>query len=97
MTSRANCLSDSAFTGLLDHRLSAEQRMEVEVHVDACTSCRRLLLELSASLPSGSTSADVHTTHPARSSSDATALDRGSVVGRFVILDLLGVGGMGVV
>jgi murein DD-endopeptidase MepM/ murein hydrolase activator NlpD len=94
----ASCLSDSTVSSFLERSLSSERRAELEAHVDGCASCRQLLVALSAVLPMSSTSAALHTTLPARGlTGGASPLLRGTVVGRFVVLDLLGAGGMGVV
>ena len=91
------CLSEATVTGFLERSLSIEERAELEVHVDGCASCRRLVIELSSGLQLLSAVAEAHTTHPARPAGDGEVLARGTVVDRFVVLDLLGRGGMGVV
>jgi len=91
------CLSESTLVGLLEHRLPREQRAEMEAHLDACASCRRVVVDLTAVLGDASTAADDHTTHPARRSDHGPALELGAMVGRFAALDLIGRGGMGTV
>ncbi|HEY0990529.1 MAG TPA: protein kinase, partial [Kofleriaceae bacterium] len=96
MSTRGICLSDSTIAAFLERRMSDGQRAEVEDHIDGCASCRRLVIESVSAWPPPSSAGDAHTTHPARPRG-TSALAKGSVVGRFVVLDLLGTGGMGVV
>ncbi|HEX8106215.1 MAG TPA: protein kinase [Kofleriaceae bacterium] len=95
--SSASCPSESTVAGFLERRLSIEQRAELEAHVDQCATCRRLVIEMSPGLQLLSAVAEAHTTHPAYPTGDCESLAKGAVVGRFVVLDLLGRGGMGVV
>ena len=92
-----SCPGESTVTGFLERRLSLEQRAELEAHVDGCASCRRLVIELSSGLQLLSVVAEAHTTLPTHSVRDGEVLAKGTIVGRFVVLDLLGRGGMGVV
>jgi hypothetical protein len=91
------CLSESTIVGLLERCLSNQQRAEIETHLDGCASCRRIVVDLTAVLVVSSTAAEAHTTHPARLSDHGQALARGAVIGRFVVLGLIGTGGMGAV
>jgi eukaryotic-like serine/threonine-protein kinase len=93
----ATCLSESTLVGLLERGLPGEQRAEIEAHLDACASCRRVVVDLTAVLTRSSTAAEDHTTHPARPSDHGPALELGAMVGRFVVLGLIGRGGMGTV
>jgi hypothetical protein len=97
MESRVTCLSESTLVGLLERGLPGGQRAEIEAHLDACASCRRVVVDLTAGLTGTSTAAEDHTTHPARSSDHGPALELGAMVGRFVVLGLIGRGGMGTV
>jgi hypothetical protein len=93
----ATCLSESTLVGLLERGLPGEQRAEIEAHLDACASCRRVVVDLTAALTRSSTAAEDHPTHPARPSDHGPALELGAIVGRFVVLGLIGRGGMGTV
>ena len=97
MESGVTCLSESTLVALLERGLPGEQRAEIEAHLDACGSCRRAVVDLTAVLTRSSTAAQDHTTHPARSSDHGPALELGAMVGRFVVLGLIGRGGMGTV
>jgi hypothetical protein len=97
MESCVTCLSESAIVGLLERDLPGEQRAEIEVHLDACASCRRVVVDLTAVLTGSSTAAEDHTTHPERSLAHGPVLELGALVGRFVVLGVIGRGGMGTV
>ncbi len=80
------CLDDNQVVLLLDGALAEGALAEVEAHLDECVACRRVV---GAAAPSG----DAPTSNaPARA---ARALDRGAIIGRYVVLSLLGEGGMG--
>jgi serine/threonine protein kinase/tetratricopeptide (TPR) repeat protein len=89
------CLDDDQLLALLEHRLSPDAAASVQEHVDGCDQCRALVADvIGADAPTKlANSAEV---------ADATAtrpqlLPRGAAVGRYVVLDLVGRGGMGVV
>jgi len=97
MGSRATCLSEATLVGLLERDLPGGQRAEIEAHLDACASCRRVVVDLTAVLTRSSSAAEDHTTHPARGSDHGPGLELGVMVGRFVALERIGRGGMGTV
>jgi tetratricopeptide (TPR) repeat protein len=75
-------------------RVSADglDRHEVEAHLDVCTSCAELVVELARG------SGDVaELVVPAASPVENLLLPPGALVGRYVIGNVLGIGGMGVV
>ncbi|HSR97491.1 MAG TPA: serine/threonine-protein kinase, partial [Kofleriaceae bacterium] len=91
------CLSESTIVSLLERGLPNGQRAEIDAHLDACASCRQVVVDLTAVVTGSSMAAEDHTTHPARSSAHGPALELGAMVGRFVVLDRIGRGGMGTV
>lgn len=87
-------LTDTALSQYLDDALTPGQRAALEQHVQTCDSCRRLMSgvnQLVSEVSSFSTGGPSHTDAP------ALPLIRGTEVGRYVLLDRLGGGGMGVV
>src|SRR5690242_14045590 len=73
------------------------KRAALERHIDQCPACRRLVAGLAAALPS----ADTSVATPAGADVDTPVvlgrLRKGAQVGRFAVLECIGVGGMGVV
>lgn len=96
LSSAPECPDEESLQAVAEARAHPTQRLYIERHVDRCASCRRLLsalvlLERSGerSLPSLSESIP--------SGARPVALSPGAMVGRYRLLRLLGVGGMGVV
>jgi tetratricopeptide (TPR) repeat protein len=77
---------------MVDGALSEEERRYVEHHLDACAPCRRLVGEAAHRNDS---------THVPLESGDTSVgpvpLERGAEVGRYLVLQTLGAGGMGIV
>jgi aminoglycoside phosphotransferase (APT) family kinase protein len=86
------CLGTNTLLALASDR-SPDRLARFEAHVDRCAECRQLLGELAElSWMRAPRTRDDHTGEPA-----AEPLTIGSVVDRYVIIEALGVGGMGVV
>jgi serine/threonine protein kinase/tetratricopeptide (TPR) repeat protein len=74
------------------------ERERIEAHADQCDDCRMLLAELARSLSLRSSIASARTTEPhAPADARGPVLARATIVGRMVVLDVIGAGGMGVV
>ncbi len=99
------CLEENEIVDFVTGNLSSAEAMEAEAHIDQCPSCRVVLIELArvfelraSSLPeprhdSTERSEDVPLPFALR----PPALMRGASIGRYVVLDVLGAGAMGVV
>ncbi len=85
------CLDENAVAELFDGILSADARGRVVGHLDTCASCRRLVAAVGAE-HSGSASA---ATLPG--TLEHARVERGTTIGRYVIVRAVGAGSMGVV
>jgi eukaryotic-like serine/threonine-protein kinase len=85
-----DCLDEDSVLALVDGRLSAERRSAAESHLASCSSCCALI----------AAAAGAELTRPsqgerAREGGPAAGLARGATVGRYVVVDTVGRGGMG--
>ena len=85
----AECVSPDQAAAYLSGALGPNEASQVQRHVDECATCRVLLSELVAT--SGDRGAPPHR------EADAGPMARGTQVGRYVVDDIIGAGGMGVV
>lgn len=86
---RLDCPNTEALCGFVEGRLDRSEREAFERHVDACSACRRALVEVGRALGE-----PAHATSMFVSPSDAPHSPR---LGRYEIRCEIGVGGMGVV
>lgn len=100
----SDCLDPNTVIEFVDGLCSAEQVTAIERHVDQCTLCRQLVSELardeSPATPPISTGSSPSSPRLEPSPEELlleARLERGRSVGRYMLLDRLGVGGMGVV
>ena len=84
-----DCLEASAAVDLVEGRLEADEVARIEAHVAACSDCRALIAAVVRSTePAGSDDGDGDGPVP-------VVLGRGALVGRYVVLEPHGRGGMG--
>jgi len=84
------CPDDEALADFLAGVASDAVAREVEAHIDECSDCRSVLAESARCATKAPTSPPLELEEP-------EPIVRGSLLGRFTVLDLLGAGGMGVV
>src|SRR5579863_3072366 len=88
-----SCPHESALLEYVADTAKGERRVAIETHLESCDTCRAMLLALS---PQRQTQA-FNTTAPDTAPRSDAPLEQGTKVGRFVVLEHLGSGGMGVV
>jgi predicted Ser/Thr protein kinase len=95
-----SCPAEEDIAAFVGGRLAPPQRSALEAHFAKCATCRRLLSALARAFGSESpVAADsmAPTPLPVASNTSDTELPPGARFGRYLVLDWLGAGGMGVV
>ncbi len=98
------CLEENEIVDLVTGNLDEEAALDAEAHIDGCSACRLILIELArvfdlraSSLPEVKPEVSVGERDDVPSMLQPAAMMRGANIGRYVILDVLGAGAMGVV
>ncbi len=104
------CIDEDTLAALVERTLDSTERGRAEEHLDRCAACRKAVAEMTALRSVSTTSGEdappsapgdhvASTGAPAPSSARAerTVLPRGRAVSRYVVLDLVGAGALGVV
>jgi tetratricopeptide (TPR) repeat protein len=96
MDARASreCLGDDDLAAFVDGRLVGAELEAIEAHVDRCAPCRRLMAMAAHAERSTGAEGDAL---PSSGELAPASLGRGALVGRYVVLERIGEGGMGVV
>jgi tetratricopeptide (TPR) repeat protein/predicted Ser/Thr protein kinase len=88
-----SCLTDEAVADLLERRLAASDVLSITQHIDTCASCRLLVAEAARAADRAGDDGD----EGDAAGEPMLPLARGAAVGRYVVVDCIGAGGMGVV
>lgn len=92
------CIPDEELIRLFEGRLSPEEQAKAEAHLDACGRCFDLVGELARGLHSTPKDPSADDTAGPSATSISGILARAELLhGRYQILDVAGVGGMGVI
>jgi eukaryotic-like serine/threonine-protein kinase len=98
-----NCIEANTILKFVRGVLSEQEATRVEGHIDRCAECRRALVEFARSSLFTDEVGTAPTTDPLCTLDShhipipAPLLSRGRLIGRYLLLDCLGMGGMGVV
>ena len=97
MVNETSCLDENDVSDLLGGSLPPLERAAIDEHLDRCTTCRSLVSSVAIALQEH----DESTQPPGASDPSllrpVASLRRGDSLGRYVVLDVVGIGNMGVV
>jgi tetratricopeptide (TPR) repeat protein/predicted Ser/Thr protein kinase len=91
------CLDDETAALVVTHGLSDEALAEIDAHVDGCEECFALLAALAETITPVPEASEPDAPDDGRDSARAPVWKRGSRVGRYLLVEQVGSGGMGTV
>ena len=92
-----DCLDENTVVALLGRTISADRRAAVEAHVDGCDACRELLAHTAAAVLSTVASAPRSSARAGKDEADEDVFHPSAKLERYVALQPIGAGSMGVV
>jgi len=98
----APCPDENIIVDFLEARLSSEQSDELELHIDSCENCRMLLATMvesdeESSFPFTKEALSVYSEELALYDITPRFLPKGTLLGRYVLMEPVGLGGMSIV
>ncbi|MDP1825062.1 MAG: serine/threonine-protein kinase [Archangium sp.] len=93
------CVETPQWLALTDGRLSADEELAIRGHATTCTTCapQLAIIDQKRRLAREAPTQELSATQLPRPVEPAPVLERGTAVGRFVVIDTVGMGGMGAV
>ena len=93
-----DCISESQLLELFDDRMTPAAREAIDAHIDDCARCRGLVVEAARGFPTlASPNPAEASTGPAAPRDDRPPGSGVTIAERYVLLDVVGMGGMGIV
>ena len=93
------CVESPQWLALSEGRLTSEQALTIREHATGCPTCgpRLAVVDQKRRLAREAPTQELSATQLPRPMEPAPVLERGTAVGRFVVIDTVGMGGMGAV
>ena len=89
------CPDENLLVAFADGQLDAAAHSAVAVHLDACSDCASLVADAAMAVGEPTNSPTKHVTPAEDRPKERGPLPRGTALGRYVLLDLIGRGGLG--